>query len=444
MSSVVAGSPPRTLRPVAIRRRRHAAVDAISNTWAADLGLAVLMFFFLFNVSFRVAPSATTGRLVLLFVLPFCARKTWKVLVDLLRMHGVATVVFVLIVVYAAMLYLLSGAKDTTQLSRLFHLVLYSIVGSAMFAALVRRNLERFLWIYSLATLIQAFFIFVSFLSRPYRWILARTVVQSGLISLMSEVQAPGFSNSSGAWLSLIQGMGVFTALYGVRLAHSGRRTFFLYFAAICIGASTLVTGRTGVLFVAATVVFFAVASRPKQAIRLLAVAALLLLVLWPTRGWITRSLSELNPRFGSAVERGVEVFFQRAETDSYRALVDQPIPPLTAETFIGTGVVSATEGLNASGSDSGYIQTYYSLGLAVSLVFYGTVALVLATMLLRAPDRAAFAFAALFLFMVEVKEPFIFKYDYLFALFGMALCFPKAGPRPLPMKAGASAVPIR
>jgi hypothetical protein len=440
MSSVVATSP---LRPAATRRRR-AAVAAISNSWAADLGLAVLMFLFLFNVSFLVAPSATTSRLVLLFVLPFCARKTWRILADLLRMHGVAAVVFVLIVVYAAMLYLLSGSKDTTQLSRLLHLVLYSIVGSAMFAALVRRNLERFLWIYSLATLIQAFFIFVSFLSRPYRWILARTVVQSGIISLMSEVQAPGFSNSSGAWLSLIQGMGVFTALYGVRLARSGRRAFFLYVAAICIGASTLVTGRTGVLFVAATVVFFAAASRPKQAIRLLAVAVLLALIVWPTREWIARSLTELNPRFGPAIQRGVEVFVQRAETESYRALVDQPIPPLTTETFIGTGVITAPDGLNASGSDSGYIQTYYSLGLAVSLVFYGTVALVLATMLVRAPDRAAFAFAALFLFLVEVKEPFIFKYDYLFVLFGMALCFPKRGLRTLPMKASASAVPSR
>jgi hypothetical protein len=437
VSSVAAVPRVRPVRRTVRRRKPATAANRVSTTWGADLALSVLMFLFLFNVSFIKAPSATTGRLVLLFVLPFCARATWRVLRDLLRTHGVAMLVFVLVFAYAVVLYVLSTREDTTQLSRLFHFALYSIVGAAMFAALLRRNLERFLWIYTLATLLQACFIGWSFVSPPYRWWLAQRVVQGGLIPLMSELQAPGFSNSSGAWLSLIQGLGVFTALYGVRLTVSGRRTLFLYGAAILTGASTLVTGRTGIIVAAGTFVFFAVASRLKQAIRLLVISILLAAILWPTRGLITRTLTSLNPRFGSAMARGLEIFAERTNTDSFRALVDQRIPPITTETIIGTGKVAGVDE-NASGSDSGYVQTYYALGLLVATIFYVTLLGMLTMMMLEAPDRAAFAFAVVFLFIVEVKEPFIFKYDYPFLLFGMAFCFPKPAPRRVPLRASA------
>src|SRR5262249_46557179 len=132
----------------------------------------------------------------------------------------------------------------------------------------------------------------------------------------------------------------------------------------------------------------------------------------------IADTLSRYNPAFSSTISWSLGVFQRGAADPVLNDLVGQPVPPVTLETLLGTGLVVDRYG-NASGNDSGYIQTYYALGLVMAAVFY----LAVAALMLKYAIRARYAFPLMALvasmFIVEYKEPFVFKYTYPFFVLG-------------------------
>jgi hypothetical protein len=69
----------------------------------------------------------------------------------------------------------------------------------------------------------------------------------------------------------------------------------------------------------------------------------------------------------------------------------------------------------NASGNDSGYIQSYYALGLVVSVLFYGFLAGHLSGYLKASRGKGMHVLLVALMFVIEAKEPFIFKYGMPF-----------------------------
>ena len=98
------------------------------------------------------------------------------------------------------------------------------------------------------------------------------------------------------------------------------------------------------------------------------------------------------------------------------------PIPPLTYQTLIGTGLVVGPNGEgNASGHDTGYIQTYYSMGLIMAFVFYVSYFYYLFIKVRK--DKFNLSYLLLFiLVLVESKEFFIFSYAFPFFVFSYIL----------------------
>jgi hypothetical protein len=114
------------------------------------------------------------------------------------------------------------------------------------------------------------------------------------------------------------------------------------------------------------------------------------------------------------------ELFEKGIQAPSIIDLQSQPVPKLSAETILGTGLISRKNGENASGNDSGYVQTYYALGLVMAVSFYSALLALLADSLLRRPDWCLMGFLTLGLLLIELKEPFVFKYIYPFVILTM------------------------
>jgi hypothetical protein len=102
-------------------------------------------------------------------------------------------------------------------------------------------------------------------------------------------------------------------------------------------------------------------------------------------------------------------------------------IPDMTlSEFFWGAGIISLPSGLNASGSDMGYIQTFYALGLVFTFVFYILLFAFFILYLYESNDKFFALFLIVIMFLIEFKEPFIFKYAISFYVLASLLYLQK------------------
>lgn len=390
--------------------------------FTSPIGPAAYLFLYIYNISFQIFPSVTTGRVVLAVL----TLGYWSLVYAELKRFAQENVptLFTLffLLVYSLLLYAVSGFLDNTQFSRSLNFLLYVIVGSIVFSAILRHDLRRFAAGFAGATLIQACFIALSYVSADYRLWLSGLVVQGGNIPLISATQVPGFSNSSGAALSVFQGIGIFTALYCSKSSTRSPASLFWFMASLVIAASTVVTGRTGLMLAVLFVGAFLLVGRLKQRLALIGLGAVMAIVALFAADAVLSLLTEANPQAQNLGAWAFEIFQRGADASSWQDLLSQPIPSLTFDRLFGTGLVAAQNGVgNESGNDSGYIQTYFALGLIMALVFYTTVALLLGKYVWRSHDRFLFAVLLGLLFVVEIKEPFIYKYIYPFLILTLA-----------------------
>jgi hypothetical protein len=124
--------------------------------------------------------------------------------------------------------------------------------------------------------------------------------------------------------------------------------------------------------------------------------------------------LAERIPAFEQLQRWAIEIFVSGRETSSLRDLQSMPVPALSDDTLVGTGRVVGRFG-NASGSDSGYVQTYFAIGLPMTIVFYATLAVSLVRLAWSNPARWQRLMLVGTMFLTEAKEPFIFKYAFPF-----------------------------
>jgi len=381
-----------------------------------SLGLVLAVFGLLYNVSFLVAPSVSTGRVALLLLLLWTGRRGVEEVIAFLRIHWVESALFAIVTLYQCVLYVSASFADFTQLSRLIHLALFAGVGGLVVAVACRLEILRFVEAFTAAVTLQSLFIGYSFASAGYREWLSSLVIQGGNVPLTSGFQPPGFSNGAGAALSLIQGLGVFTALYGVRFAPRARERLLFGIAGVANALSTLVVARTGMQMALVFVLVFALTGGVGTLMRYAGIATTVVIVVALIGGRIVTALTDVNPKLPASLERDVRLFLEGRQEASFRELLSQPVPALNVETVLGTGLVAAPDRVrNASGNDSGYIETYFALGLPMATVFYAM--MLMLTSLLWARTHYEPLLGALIgvMFVVELKEPFMFKYAYPF-----------------------------
>ena len=384
-------------------------------------GLTIVMFMLMYNISFRAAPSASTGRIaVVILSISLGRRGTVDCFVSFVSENRVAATMIASVAIYAAVQYALGGFQDTDQLSRLVHFILLSVFGSIAFAALIRYDIRAFVSIFAVAAFVQAIFILYSYVSPEYRTWLSNLLVQGGAIPLTYDLQVPGFSNSSGAALSAVQGLGAFAALYATALWPGVRRRAILALMGLTCALSTVVTGRTGLLLSVCFFVAFALTTR-RVAERLIitGIIAASLAVTLSYRDEITAVIGRYNTRVASTLNWSIGLFERASADPVLDDLTSQKVRTLNLSTMLGTGRVTDAYG-NASGNDSGYIQTYYALGLVAAVIFYVSLLGLLMRYVLASDQRLIHSLLVLSMFVVEFKEPFIFNHTFPFFVAGL------------------------
>lgn len=396
----------------------------------ALLADAALLFLFLYNISFLAAPPVSTGRVVLLALLLSHPRAIWRDLRWFARTHGAFVIAFALVVAHVAAVTLLDSASDYNQLSRLLNFAVMVLLGTFAFLAHVGNDPGRLARGVAMATGVQSLLIFVSYVSADFRQWVGTLLVEGGNIPLTSTIQVAGFSNSSGAALSVIQGLGVFAALHAARRERGGVRSVAFGLIACACALSTLAVGRTGLLMALAIFAAFAAANIGQRGLPRLAAALVIVAGAWSVWGDETIAfLDRVNPSLALTLDRSVSVLTSTTTDDSVVDLVTRPIPPLSTETIVGTGRVVAADGTNVSGHDSGYIQTYFAAGAVATVIFYAAWIALTLTHALRARHAGLMCTLLVLMLVIEFKEPFIFKYAVSFVLLSFSLA-ERAAPR--------------
>ena len=387
--------------------------------WAHETLLTALLFMLVYNLVFTKAPSLSGGRIVLIGLTAAYPALIWERWMLFFRSYSVTVWSLVGICAYSAILSFFSG--DWGQTSRLAHFLLLSVFGAVAWAAVEEGRTESpadsFIRRFAIVATLQSILVFVSLFTPGFRVWVAGLLVRGGNINLLSAMRPAGFSNSGGAALSVIQALGVYAAF--VAASNSRQKAPWNLSALIC-GLASAINGRTGLLLVAAAIPISLVASKARGSLtRNLAVGFVLILLLWPFA--ITR-FRESIPEGDAIITSAEEIFVEGSGTASVQNLSDMPIPPITDDTFAGTGRVGGDYG-NASGNDSGYVQTYYALGIPMSVLFYSLLFFLCMGLVLRVQgDRLVLLqWLTVAMFLIETKEPFVFKYVMPFFIFTTA-----------------------
>jgi hypothetical protein len=245
-----------------------------------------------------------------------------------------------------------------------------------------------------------------------FRLTLDSFIIYGGNVGLECLYRTFGLSSSSGAHLSITQSFG-FAA--GLLLLHKKNRSIIIIPLCILCISSTVFVGRTGLLLSVFFFIVYFLFSLKKKSKVVLSLLALLLIAAVNVK-WVDLFAGQLNKIDNFSSDYFVEWLsegFEISNNKTVNALLqEQEVPELTIKNFfIGTGTVTTEDGKNTSGHDSGYIQTYYSLGLLPAFIFYISFILFVYKSFKKYDTEIIYLINFVIL-ALEIKEPVLFKYS--------------------------------
>lgn len=367
---------------------------------------ALLIFCIIYDFSFLSSPGITSGRIAFVFI---CIKSIFDYKSTSLNRDLVYFLCFLAFLFLVSLIQYLNSL-DFTQSSRILWFSIYAILTPFLFRKFFL-NLEEFLYSILLATSLQAIISINSFLNPIFKQGILNILVVGGNNIEDGIYRAISFSGSSGAALSVIQFCGVFSGLMLLKYCRqTAVRSTIVLVGIFCCLLSTLIVGRTGLICSLLSIFYFLFST-----INFRNVAEFSILILL---------ISQIN--FSSVLESqtervegfNVDFFFNWIEdgltlknNNTVEYIKKMPIPSLSLKTILGTGEVFDSDNMkNASGHDSGYIQTYYSLGYILGFAFYLSYFLFLLKET-KGRNLFSFFFIIILMFIIELKEPFIFKY---------------------------------
>ena len=379
-----------------------------------------LTFGLIFNISFSAAPSLSTGRLALLLMTILYARGAFPYLIQFARDYVAVFALFIFLIPFSMVWLIVNDTIDNVMLSRALWFFIFSILTSFLFICLSRFDLISAMAYYLGAVFIQAIFVYASVLYPDFRNWVDQVLINSGNIDFSEGVRFAGLSNGGGAGLSLQLSLGVAASLVIFSRPSSGFAKFLLVQIALIITIATMFVGRTGFYISILMMLGFILLSG-----RLLFIAISIVTLIFVLLPYITSDvgkrieLQDNNANFDRTVNWAFDLFIS-GKSSSANALVSglSKVRELSTTTLlIGSGRVIEYNGLNYSHHDSGYIHSLYSLGLPLSILFYFGLFYTYWKMLLpvRGKLKIIGLTLTLLVLLLEIKEPFIFKYTLPF-----------------------------
>jgi hypothetical protein len=372
----------------------------------------VLIFFILYDINFNFLPYFTTGRIAFLFLLITSFNKT-----NFDNLFYWGCIIFGLLLFYALFQRIYSA--ESIQTSRLFWFIIYGWILPYLVLFYFKKAEQIYFFVF-LAAILQAILVFVMFFNIEIRFqIMGMLKVVTNITQNETLQRAFGFTSLTGSTFSIVQAGGFFSGVY-----YLTRTTFnsiliklLIWLGLMAILLSTVLIGRTGLLIsIFFLVYYFIFISNIKQKIIILLISFSIYQIDFESSFInLTENIEGFKTEWFIT---WIEEAFNFRKNSTLEELNTMYVPPITIETIIGLGRVESESGYgNASMNDSGYIQTYYSLGLIMSAVFYLTYFCLSFFRWLNSKRNPLILIFLIIVFLVEYKEPFIFKYSLPFLL---------------------------
>ena len=361
----------------------------------------LLIFGLIYDITFHAVPFITTGRIAVLFLVITSFNKIKLVFKEY---NYLLPIMFLLLLLS---LFQSLFSLDNTQFSRLFYFIVYSLVSSKLIAHRIK-DLKKISWFILIAISFQSLILIYAFFNPGIKLFFNEYIVYGANFTAENLYRSFGVTSSSGAALSLTQALGAGIGFYLIsQYKHFNWKALILTF--LCF-SSTIFVGRTGLLLSLIFLLIYIIASfNFKNSLRNVFI---LIIVSFIGVGNILKTNLESIQGFSTEyflnwISQGLEF----RDNKTIDALTNQQrIPDLTLQTFIiGTGTISL-DGENTSGHDSGFVQTYYSLGLLATVLFYFSLFLFMKNNFKSFNKKLLYLIIFLVL-VLEGKEPFLFKY---------------------------------
>ena len=306
-------------------------------------------------------------------------------------------------------------------MGRLTYFTMYGIITPFILIKYFKSRKE-FVLIVGFASLTQAILTLCSYFIPIFKDFFNDLILYNSNFGEENLMRARGFVSVAGATFSVIQFCGVASFLIYLRYySKSNITTLLIWCALIVIIISILFIGRTGLFLSLVALLLYIISNKisiKKAIIWAIVFFSFFQLNFLTLLEKFTTNIDGYNTElFVAWIDSGF-----RINNDLVEGLSEMPIPKLSYSTIIGTGLVKGPNGEgNASGHDTGYIQSYYSMGLIFAIIFYLSYYLLLISLVKKSRDFVGFILV-LVLVLIESKEFFIFSYTYPFFLLSFIL----------------------
>lgn len=374
-----------------------------------------LLFGILFDINFHFMPGLTSGRIAFFGCLIFFLS---KVSVKNIKFRNV-DLFFSLCLFFLFVISLLQflNSNDFTQSSRLIYFSVYGFFCPHLIVRFIDSKFY-FLILIGISCFIQSILTISSYLIPDFKLFLEEIIIYNTNYNSSLTIRALGFSSNGGAALSVVQSLGILSYLIILRNFKFKFWFQFLFWLQIFfILISIFFIGRTGLIVSLFCIVGYIVSSKKIFKSLLLLLFFIFLISQINFTVLIENATTNIEGYKTDLFLDWIASSFVLNNNELVVGLKEMPIAPLSLETMIGTGYIKDFTGLgNASGHDSGYIQTYFSLGLIFAFLFYFSYFIYLISHFFNTNNVLSLLLIFM-LFLIEVKEFFIFSYTLPFFL---------------------------
>ena len=393
------------------------------------------LFFFLYDVVFMGVPTHFSTRkisfvafFVWFVILFFFSPKKKYIFTNRLTLglYGALAAVTALSVpytMYRANFYGVLGTEGV-EYPQAIYFILYCLVAPIMVAGVFegRREFEKSI---AITAALQSLFLLVEYKLMPFKEFLNRVIDNSNSnISYLKTTRATGLG-ASGSMVSLVLAFCVF--IMGLRIVRREDDNplwpwwcviGLCFVAEFCSGKTGFYLSIVNILIL--LVVYLLGSAYPGRTLRnmVLILGGLgLAFGLW--YGFYGKNVYLIKEKFRHVFNLTVE--FGSSKYSFWTKFNEGDVPPINMEVLFGLGIFKGTTntGLHIS-HDGGYIRRFVAEGAIFSVLEYALLLVLLLVLLFQMENlktRLYLMVLTAALFFVELKEPYIYKYTFVFLL---------------------------
>lgn len=377
----------------------------------------ILIFFFIYNISFTFLPVSTTYLIFyLLFLYHIFKLNVYSKYVYLLKIF----IPFLLIIIQYYIITSLNGNNDFSFIYLLSFLMIQCCGGSHLLSVKLGYDYNYVLKLLGCVIFIQSLFIIISFINVPFRSFLDTLLpIDERYVKDKYYFRMRGLSDVAGAALSVIQAFGVLIFMHLSRTSPQKKILYLLLSFIIII--STTVVGRTGMIFSILFVCIYWFGFIFSYGIsNLLKVCIFVFCLLFLVYAIVPENVKDIFEQL--VLPWMMDKDQSGSSGRTLEILGDMWFWPNGIYFWVGEGgwFFEGATG-NYIPSDVGYVRLFYAIGFLGSIIFYSMFGYMFITLKKLFPDknnRIFFFILFSFLIILETKEPFLMKNSILRLLF--------------------------